>query len=529
MDREAFEKQTQLYMEKNCRLPGAKSPESAAGQDRNAAPESAAGLANTAGIVVGVSGGADSVCLLRVLASLLTPQNKTGNAAEHVQTPEMHPLIVVHVHHGIRGEAADADEAFVKALCGELRIPCICRHYDVPQIAEAEHLTEEEAGRKVRYQAFAEVAQEYGSREIAVAHHLEDQAETLLFRMARGTGLHGLAGMRPETSYSETFTILRPLLWADRQQIEDYLENLGQTWRTDATNEDTAYARNLVRHELLPKLQELNSGAIRHLAETAEDVAEADAWITEQAREAQQTCRLEPETGEDSMANTGGLGQPWKRCLSRTKLQSLPLILQKRVVLLCFEELLPGRKDVSRAHVEAVLKLEGRSHLDLPGGFAVDSEYDVLTISRKTVRRAATGEAEGSFQPEESVWPETGCGEVGASDSPFTVKIFERPEDVPIPNGRYTKWFDYDRIEMLSFRRRREGDYLILDAEGHRKALKKCMTDAKIPQQERENMILPADGSHVLWVPGVRMSFGAPVTEETKQILELTWVSESKG
>ena len=188
-------------------------------------------------IAVGVSGGADSVALLRFLAQV------SGQFGWR--------LTVCHVHHGLRGTEADRDEQFVRELAGQLGLPYAVRHIDAAALALENHLSVEEAGRDARYAFFAETAGEGG--RIATAHTLDDTIETVLMNLIRGTGLHGLCGI-PRIRGN----IVRPLLDVTRAEVEEYLALLGQPYCTDSTNLSDDYTRNRVRHDILPRLRELN-------------------------------------------------------------------------------------------------------------------------------------------------------------------------------------------------------------------------------------------------------------------------------
>ena len=188
-------------------------------------------------IAVGVSGGADSVALLRFLA-----QYRAQYRWE---------ITVCHVNHGLRGAEADRDEQFVRALAERLGLPCLVRRCDAAALAAAQHCSVEEAGRRARYSFFAEAAGESG--RIATAHTLQDSIETVLLNMIRGTGLHGLCGI-PRIRGS----IIRPLLDCTRAEVEQYLAALGQPYCTDSTNRADDYTRNAVRHRILPQMQALN-------------------------------------------------------------------------------------------------------------------------------------------------------------------------------------------------------------------------------------------------------------------------------
>ncbi len=208
--------------------------------------------------VVGVSGGADSICLLHLLASLQ-------------KTMEME-LLAVHVHHGLRGEEAERDARFVEAVCRSLAIPCVIVREDVETYAREQGLSLEEAGRNLRYRAFRKAAEGWKSRNgqgryrIAVAHQKEDQVETILHNLFRGSGLRGLSGMAPVRG-----EIIRPLLCVGRQEVLDYLEENQHDYCVDSTNETLDYTRNKLRNYLIPEIcREINNGAAEHIRAAGE-------------------------------------------------------------------------------------------------------------------------------------------------------------------------------------------------------------------------------------------------------------------
>ncbi len=216
-------------------------------------------------VIAGVSGGADSVCMLLIL-----------NALRAVRP---FSLQVAHIEHGLRGEDSLEDAAFVEALCRRLEVPCKVLHKDVAGLAAERGLSTEEAGRMIRYEVFEDLCPADG--KIAVAHNMQDQAETVLFHLVRGTGMDGLAGIRPVRG-----KIIRPLLCCSREEIEEWLRSQGQDWRTDATNLETVYSRNLIRHQILPVLQqEVNAQAVRHICEAADRVDEAGRYLDRKALE----------------------------------------------------------------------------------------------------------------------------------------------------------------------------------------------------------------------------------------------------
>ena len=205
-------------------------------------------------VIAGISGGADSICLLFVLLRL---QEKIG-----------FDVIAVHVNHGLRGETAKRDERFTETFCRERNVPCIVYHENVKEIAAQKKMSVEEAGRLVRRKAFEEVRIRYGGTKIALAHHQNDNAETMLLNLARGTGIRGLSGIRPVNGY-----MIRPLLGINRKEIEYYLKEHQLSYCEDETNAGDEYTRNRIRHQILPMLEEqVNRQAVRHMNETMEQL-----------------------------------------------------------------------------------------------------------------------------------------------------------------------------------------------------------------------------------------------------------------
>lgn len=231
-------------------------------------------------VIAGVSGGADSVCLLFVLCALKEKYDFS--------------IRVCHVNHGLRGADADADEQFVKELCRKLNVPCRVFHRDVELIARKRKQSPEEAGRMVRREAFEIMCREEGGTRIAAAHHCDDNAETILLNLARGTGIRGLCGIRPV--YGKW---IRPLLGVSRGEIESALSEEGISWRRDMSNEDDIYTRNRIRHHILPSLQtQVNPETVRHLNELSRQAQEVWDYISWGVENAWKRCVIFPPDGE---------------------------------------------------------------------------------------------------------------------------------------------------------------------------------------------------------------------------------------
>ena len=223
-------------------------------------------------VLAGVSGGADSVALLRLL--VLRRENRGGS------------VTAVHVNHGLRGDASDGDEAFVRQLCREWQVPLLVFRAVPPAHAG------EDWARAARYGFFRQAAEQTGCYDLVLAHHRDDQAETVLEHLLRGSGLTGLCGMRP-VSGRDGLTLYRPLLETDRAALRAFLLRQGLTWREDASNQDTAYLRNAVRLELLPLMERLRPGAAERIAGTAGLLADDEACLRRTAEEylASDRCR----------------------------------------------------------------------------------------------------------------------------------------------------------------------------------------------------------------------------------------------
>ena len=423
-------------------------------------------------IAVGVSGGADSVALLRFLAAL-RPQFGWD-------------LVVCHIHHGLRGAEADRDECFVRALAEQLGLPCAVSRIDAAALALRDHISVEEAGRTARYAFFAQTAGEGG--RIATAHTLDDSIETVLMNLVRGTGLRGLCGI-PRIRGN----IVRPLLDCTRAEVEDYLGALGQPYCTDSTNLTDDYTRNRIRHDILPRLCALNPnfpGAMaRMLPRLAAQQALTDCLAAQSAQQLHAAC--------------GGL--------SRQGLSALPEPVCDRLLLRLLEQ---NRLPVSAAAVERMTEtLRTGGKLDL----AARSWFFVAQGDLAAVIYAPPGGIPPvpvplpqeetpvilPFSPQKSL-KLTLCNKIVANT----------PEKFNISLLKYA--IDCDRIKGYSFMRtRRPGDTFIVGKK--QLSLGEAWAAAGIPALLRPALMVLADEQGVLWAEGIGSSSRAAVTENTKQ------------
>ena len=436
-------------------------------------------------VVIGISGGADSVCLFLLLRSI---------AAEWELS-----LAAAHIHHGIRGREADEDAAFVEELCRRYDTPCRVWHLDVPALAGREKLGLEEMGRKVRRQILASYArkQKGASAKVALAHHMDDAAETMLLALTRGTGLAGMGAIRARTfieeedggDKSEKITLIRPLLGFRRSEIEAYLREKGQPWRTDSTNYSDDYTRNYMRSCIIPLFAACNPKAVEHFARTAELAVGLKEVVDAEAERFLQAHSKE----------THGL--------ERKALAAVSPAFAGEVLL---RWLGPSVKNVAYAHIQSIKKLvEGRPgrRVDLPGGWYVESGYTHLFL-----RKAGT---EAGFDP--FLWVDfekphpgeklqvifdgyeyTFEAEMAGSEAANIATEQKQKKDF------FSICLNYVKIGEMCFRFPLPGDTMTVTRDGKHKKLRRIFIDAKVPGELRERMPLLLSDEDICWIVGLR-------------------------
>lgn len=489
-------------------------------------------------VVLGVSGGADSVCLFFVLLEL-----------RDIYQLELH---VVHVNHLIRGEEADADQEYVKKICKENNVPFHLVKEDVKRYAKEQHLSEEEAGRDIRYQVFEQVRKEYNCDVIAVAHNSNDCAETMLFQLVRGSGLTGLTGIKTKRD-----RIIRPLLCVTRAEIEQYLGERGIPYQTDATNLQTDYTRNKIRLHVLPYLEKnINSQAISHIVKSTQMLKEVEEFIEKQTI----ICynRL-------VQCNNG------MYYFDREEFLKEDIVIRKTVAREILKNISGQLKDIESVHIEDICALATKGvgkKIDLPYDIVAYNDYKNLILTSSKVASSDKELIERQDYPliNKSIenfldLANKQSGVIDLADGEklgyliHTINQYEKAnildnkrddwdtnQNVVLAfvnqvcknsdfyeeykksmintrNG-YTKCFDYDKIKnAVQLRTRREGDYMQIDAKGGTKKLKSIFIDKKIPQKDRNLIPLLADGNHIMWILGSRISEAYKISESTKTML----------
>lgn len=481
-------------------------------------------------VLAGVSGGADSVCLLRVLCEL---REWMGFS-----------LSAVHVEHGIRGEESLSDAAFVRALCDTLDVPLLSFSVDAPGRAVERHQSLEEAARDLRYDCFYEACRQLGANRLAVAHHGDDCAETLLFHLSRGTGIRGLCGIVPVRKLEPVeATLIRPLLCLTRAEIENLLQEFGQDYRTDSTNLDENLSRNRIRSQVLPQLRQINSAAVPHMVRTAGYMEEVCAYLDAAAWEA----------GAHLIQYVPEAGHPQEIRIRRSGFTELPGVLQKNLLQRLLGELAGSRKDITALHVEQVQALfaaQVGKRSDLPYQMQAEAGYEEVFLRRRNLTGLwKPSDEENHIENTDHTENRSGCirkryqNDAGQETAgAISVQALDvsgggqqfngleiTAEILPfdgnfqqIPEKTYTKWFDYDKIKnTVQIRTRRPGDRIQVRSGGGHKKLKDYLIDSKIPQSQRDSLVLLADGKEIIWVVGMRISEAYKITQETKRILSV--------
>lgn len=455
-------------------------------------------LRNGDAVLVAVSGGPDSVALLHILAAL-APQWALR-------------LGVAHLHHGLRGTAADEDAVFVAALAARMGLPCHTQHTDVRAFARQRRLSLEDAGRRCRYAFFEATAVRGGYTRIALGHQADDNAELVLMNLLRGSAGAGLAGIPPVRDGR----VVRPLIALARTAVYAYLAAHDLSFRVDASNRDPAHRRNRIRHHLLPELSaRYNPQLSAALNRLAIIVRDEEAWIESLV------AALWAQAARQHTAD--------RLSLSVAVLAAQPLAARRRLVRRAVETLKGDRQRLTFEHVEAVLGLladgaeDGR--LDLPDGLQAARRGGRLEIVRTPARRGAT-----RARPSAAPW---GVTLPRPANGPLTV-------DLPALNarlrcsagtleaagpldagGQLTAVFDMERLSFpLTLRSVRPGDrFRPLGVGGHQK-VKKFLIDHKVPRDARHRVAVLVSGDRIVWLVGLRIADHAKVSPTTQKVLK---------
>ncbi len=449
-------------------------------------------------VLLAVSAGADSVAMM--FAMLRLTQAGTVNAR----------LVVGHVNHKLREPAADQDEEFVVRLGKKLGLKVIPRSVDVRACAAENKLSIETAARKLRTDALIGIAKENGCKSVATGHHKDDNAETMVHRLLRGTGFRGLAGIWPSRLFADEVTFVRPLLCVTRARIIEYCRANDLDWRDDHTNADITYTRNYIRHLLLPQLQNACSGSL---------VAEL-AQLSQKCRTLHRRVCWNVEKVWPVIVSAS---QPDKVTLDGKIFCAQTQIIQAELVRRTLIGLGSGERDLKDLHYRKIFALAqgpNGKRIELPGGFLAEAEYEKIIFHRAPKPKKVPApflsgptalEIPGRTQFEActikaTILDATDCDIAG----------FKAAKDNNV------EWFDYDKLAgAVLVRHRQAGDtFWPLGAVGAKK-IGKFLTAQKVPHGFRQRLLIIADGKKIIWLTPLRASELTKVTDQTKQILQL--------
>ena len=445
-------------------------------------------IENKEKILVALSGGPDSVCLLHALKKLETYYNIKIYAA--------------HLNHKIRGIEAQKDALYAAKLCDELGIQFFVKAVDVPAYAKETKTTLEEAARHIRYNMLFEVKNRISADKIAVAHNLDDQAETVLMRLIRGTGITGLKGM----DYKREDGVIRPLMDTAKVDIVSYCESNNLLPRIDHTNLETEYTRNKIRLKLLPYIEQEFSPHIKDTISRMANVIREDSDYLD--NETQKIFDKEVLEHNDK-----------KIRLDFEELKQVHPSLAKRLIRLAIKTVVGNLEGIENVHIEDVLMLiknpKNQLKLNLPKGLMVYKTADGLIFTMEEI----------SFENKSFnyILKSDGYIDIDEIGMHIEAKVMTKERCMMLPTGQYTKAFDIDKVKgELIVRSKLDGDRMKPMGLGGTKKLKDIFIDMKIPREKRNLLAVLSDDNGILWVVGHKISEDYKIDENTKKVLRIS-------
>jgi len=443
--------------------------------------------------LVAVSGGPDSVCLLHIMVNL---RNELGIG-----------LHVAHLNHQLRGTKSKADAQYVSDSAHQLGIPATIEERDVKSHQTQHHISLEEAAREVRYTFLAEVARSIGASQVAVGHTIDDNIETILMHLIRGTGTTGLRGLQPSTEWQlrqneNSLNVIRPLLQISRQETADYCHNHKLRPRLDASNLSLSPLRNRMRLQLLPLLKSYNPRIAEALLRTAQIAGDDLAFLDEES------ARLWDKIAQEQKDTI---------ILDKGRFLELPLVLKRHLLRIAISKLLGTLKDVEARHIEGIMatlaKPAGR-RISLPGGLIFSIEYNRYLLTPEASALSPLPILGDEF-------PLKLPGETLLTSWRIEATIISR-EQMTEKNDDFTAYLDLDKTgNKLAVRSRQPGDRFQPLGLSQPKKLGEFMIDTKIPRVWRQRIPIICSPKQILWVVGWRIDERVKVNDATKQVLRL--------
>jgi tRNA(Ile)-lysidine synthase len=430
-------------------------------------------------VLIGISGGPDSVCLLHVF--------------DKIKDDFRLDLHATYIDHCLRPGETDAEIQFCKNLCENLKIPFITKSINVKSHAEKQKINMQEAARQLRYKAFEETSYEINAHKIALGHTADDQAETLLMRLFRGSGPTGLSGIPPVRG-----NIIRPLIEIERKEIERFLDDEKIDFIVDSSNLKKDYLRNKIRLSFIPMLKELNPDIIETLSKTAEIFRDEERYF---GIIVTKTMMKLISRKTDTRIE-----------LFLAPFEIMDKVIMRRVLRRAIEET-RGLRGISFIHIENIIELikKGKpgDRLYLPGGIRVIKEYSIIILTSEPPVRLNTYAFEVP-------------GEVILKEGNAVIKAFLENDADGYGDGKTMAVFDGDKTgTALTVRPRKNGDFFYPMGFGKRKKLQDYFVDEKVPRDERDSVPIIVSGDDIVWIAGFRGDERFKVTEETKKVVKL--------
>ena len=421
-------------------------------------------------VIVAVSGGADSMCLLHFF-------NKYSIKLKL-------NIICAHVNHGIRGKEAERDEEFVRQYCEKYGIKAVFAHFNVPEIAEKNGESEEQCGRRLRYEFFSSISE---NAKIATAHNLNDSVETFIFNFTRGTGLKGLTGIPPVRD-----NIIRPLSECTREEIEQYLLEENVSFVTDSTNLSDEYSRNKIRHNVVPVLTDINNGFFSVFPGCISALTDAEMYL----------AGITQQTFDEIIDND---------TFAVSKVLNLDKVIQDRLLIKIAEHF--GATDVSFRHIGII-----RAFLEKGGAVMLPGKVIFASDGRKIYKPAEKLPETDIYQPydeDETLYVFDG--------GTIAVEKVDKDKftDYNVKHLASCGYADAEKLKSAVFRSRKVGDRFRYPFSEHSKSLKNLYKEKGITPSDRRGIPMIADDENVLWINGVGVSEYAAVKENTKQIVKI--------
>ena len=431
-------------------------------------------------ILVAVSGGPDSVTLLHVLNMLKDELNIS--------------LVIAHVNHMLRDKESDGDEEYVKGLGNKFNIPVNTCRVDVDKYAREKGVSTEVAGREIRYDFFREVSIKEGCNKVAVAHNANDQVETFMMRLFRGSGIYGLRGIDAVRD-----NIIRPLIDVDRSSIEKFCEEMNVETRLDATNLENIYSRNKIRLDVLPYISEnFNKDIIRTIMRTIDSFTIDNDYLEEQSYISYK--KYAKNLGDKIVIDKEAF--------------TLHKAVLSRLIRNVMKDLLGNIKEIEKKHIDEIILIqsgETGKELILPRRIKATNNYGDIVIQIDNKNNEFI-----NFEKDINI---SGTTYIEELDITIECEVTNKKNINKFSNNYLIKYFDYDKIKKVTIRIRRDGDYFTPLGMKGRKKLKDLFINEKIDKSKRSKIPLILFDNEIAWIVGLRISEKFKITEETKRIL----------